>query len=193
MKLRIMAPSLLCAVALCAPALAQEPYQGQPSNLRNFYMARQQVQIIDDSPMVTRMPAPGAQPSAAGAQQPVNINRPVPLPRAGFQPYYSSGQQMGGNTSLPTTSNGVPKKAPPRVITGLPAGRAGAIKQQAAQKTASSKPSGVPTTKAYNPYGGYGGGQASGMSYGGGAGSGSSSTSRNVKGSVMSWKKNRGF
>jgi hypothetical protein len=181
-------------VALCVPAtLAQEPYQGAPSNLRNFYMARQQVHIIDESPMVTRSTIPGGQQGGGGAHQPQNLNRPVSLPKAGFQPYFTSGQQMGGNSSLPTTSNGVPRQAPPRVVQGLPAGKPGAIRRKGAPVTAATKPTGAPVTKAYNPYGGYGGGQASGMSYGSGAGSGSNSSSRNVKGSVMSWKKNRGF
>lgn len=192
MKLRTLGPTLLCAATLCIPAaFAQDQYQGQPQNLGHFYMARQQVHIIDESPQVTRTTVPpGAAGGGNGAQnQP--LNRPMALPRAGFQPYFTGGQTMGGpGSGLPQTSNGVPTRAPQG-----PAGmrsKAGTLRPKATA-TASQKPaSTTPVVKSYNPTGGYGAAPAAGTSSGNS--SLSSSSSSQVRGSVMGWKKQkRGF
>lgn len=190
--------SALSVVALCAPAvLAQNSqYQGQPQNLGHFYMARQQVHIIDESPMVTRETLPAGQGGGSNlGAAPGAMNRPMPLPRAGFQGYFKpSGSSPA--SSLPQTANGVPVPAPaaPRGPAGKRA-TAGTLKP----KTASSggtKPAGAagggPTTaKAYNPYGGYGSGPAVGTVAGNS--NAGMSTNRQVKGSIMNWKRTRSF
>ncbi len=191
-------PALLSAVALCAPvALAQN---AQPQNLGHFYMARQQVHIIDESPMVTRETLPAGQAGGGNlGAQPGAMNRPMPLPRAGFQGYFKpSGSSPA--SSLPSTANGVPVPAP--APPGGPGGKkakAGAIKPKTAS-AGGTKPAGAggsaggggPTTaKAYNPYGGYGSGPAAGTVQGNS--STGMSTNRQVKGSIMNWKRTRGF
>jgi hypothetical protein len=146
-------------------------------------MARQEIQMIDDSPVVndqrTQPQPPGQQQGAAGMP-----NRPVPLPRAGWQPYSSSMPGSMSN-SLPKVVNGVPPKAPPPVAVKPQMGKAGAYKG----KMPAAKPSGPAVAKTYAPYKGYGGNQPAPVTSSA-AGSQTSATT-NVQGSLLHWSRTR--
>jgi hypothetical protein len=157
-------------------ALAQNTGKTYDPNLRNFYMGRQEIQIIDDGPVINdQRTAPGA-PGGNGAL-PAN---PAPLPKAGWQQYSPAKPMNMG--PLPKVENGVPK-APPPDPAGLH-GKSARIKPVAKAPAAPSGP------KSYKPYAGYGGSQAAPPS-GYGSSSNNSQSSSNVKGSVLHWARSR--
>lgn len=161
-----------------SPALAQG-YRSDNPNMRNFYMARQQIQITDDAPAVNDMRTnPGANPAAAAAAQ-----GPRALPRAGFNSYYTP-SQGSMSSGLPQVVNGVPKAppapaAPPR---RSPTG------QKATAKSITPKQAAPTTVKSYKPYMTYGPEAGSPV---GSAGTGMMNSSANVKGSVLHWNRRR--
>ncbi|MDZ4838325.1 MAG: hypothetical protein SGJ27_31470 [Candidatus Melainabacteria bacterium] len=131
------------------------PQAASAQTLKHFYMARQQMQITDDAPLVNdqrTFQTPG-QPGQNMGGVP---NRPVGLPRAGFQQYYTP-PRAGFNSSLPQVVNGVPpKEAPPVPV--KQGKKATANKLKATKKTATTaKATAPPVTaaKAYSPYKGY--------------------------------------
>src|SRR5437868_14255508 len=93
---------LLCAFSagVFLPALAQ---RASDPNFGHFYMARQQVTITDDGPIVndqrTNPAAKGAGAGVGGMQ-----GGPPPLPKAGWQPYSSEIPSV--RTDLPKVANG---------------------------------------------------------------------------------------
>jgi hypothetical protein len=165
----------ISAVA-CLPAFAQQQYRGSDPNLRNFYMARQQIQIIDDSPIVTNSSNPAAAAQGGG---PAAGGR-APLPKAGFNSYMQSMPQNMG--PLPKVENGVPK-APSPVPNGFKA-NAGKLKIKSAPVASGPK--------SYSSYKGYGGSvpQTTAMPAPAST-SGDYSSSRNVQGSVLHWSRQR--
>lgn len=164
--------ALVMAVA-GMPAWAQGHRNDNP-NLRQFYMARQQIQITDDAPAVNDMRT-GA---SAGGGAP---NAPQGLPRAGFgsnmSGLYNGASMKGG---LPEVMNGVPKAPPPPSPAAMKA-RAGKMRTAAAPKA--KAPSGPVAVKAYSPYKTYG--------TSGGSGASTMSSSGNVRGSVLHWNRKR--
>ena len=184
--------SMLAAVALAAssaiavscsiiPAAAQ---RNDNPNIRNFYMARQQVQIYDDAPMVNDM---RTAPGAAGAPAPA-VTAPQQLPRAGFNTYMSG--YAGGNAraGLPQVINGVPPKLPSApALTGQKA-HAGKLKAKSPPA-----PKGPAVAKSYQPYATYQP-AATGGSTAPASSSGSMlNSSGSVRGSVLHWNKKRGY
>jgi hypothetical protein len=163
--------ALITTLCIAAPVLAQDGRQTDP-NFKHFYMARQQVQVIDESPIITNQTGGGGQ-GGQGAPQGVQ-----PLPKAGFQSYFQGSPQTPNN--LPKVFNGVPPKLPPapNAFPNAMNAQAGKLKPK---KTAAK--SGYPGLKAYKPYSGYGGSTPKGDASGG------SSTSSNVHGSVLHWRK----
>ncbi|MBY0357848.1 MAG: hypothetical protein K2W82_07585 [Candidatus Obscuribacterales bacterium] len=157
------------SLLLTLPALAQG-YRNDNPNLRNFYMARQQIQITDDAPAVNDM---RTGPSAGGA-----VPGGAALPRAGF------GTNMSGLTTgtmrsgLPQVVNGVPPKMP-----AASPGLSGLKAKAGKAKAAAPKSAGPATVKSYAPYQTYGG-----ASSGSGGGLNSSGS---VSGSVLHWNKRR--
>lgn len=154
-------------------AFAQQGYRTDSPNLRNFYMARQQIQIIDDSPIINNQTGdPGA---AAG------LNQRQPLPKAGFGTFIPSRPMNMG--PLPKVENGVPR-APLPSASNVPGGmkaNAGKLKiKTPAKATAPAAP------KAYKPYQGYGGAPTGAAST-----ARSSQTTTSVKGDVLHWARNR--
>ncbi|MBZ0187642.1 MAG: hypothetical protein K8F91_15450 [Candidatus Obscuribacterales bacterium] len=127
-------------------------------NMGHFYMARQQIQITDDSPVINYKG--GGAPGQAGAT--AAPSSPVALPRAGFH-RFSQNLPSYSNT-LPQVNNGVPK-APPPVTQNLNSGmqaNAGKIKAAAKKKSSakSKKPAATTpakpiTVKTHTPYKGY--------------------------------------
>lgn len=157
--------ALITTIGLAAPVLAQDGRQDP--NFKHFYMARQQVQVIDESPIITNQTGGGGQ---AGGGAPAGAQ---PLPKAGFQSYFQGSPQAPNN--LPKVFNGVPPKLPP--APNAMNAQAGKLKpKKAAAKS-------YPGLKAYKPYSGYGGSTPSGDASGG------SSTSSNVHGSVLHWRR----
>jgi hypothetical protein len=174
--------SLVTIVASFTPAMAQG-YRSDNPNMRNFYMARQQIQITDDAPAVNDMRTAPGDPAATAAA--VGGGGPRPLPKAGFGSYYtpSSGSMSGG---LPQVVNGVPKAPPP---VAAPPRRSGPTGQKGTAqkiKQQQQRPAGPTTVKAYKPYQTYSEPSSVGASGGGGLNSNS-----NVKGSVLHWNRKR--
>jgi len=158
-------------------------------NMGHFYMARQQIQILDNQPYVNDM---RTNPAAAGAQQaPPGAMGPRALPRAGFVGYTPSVMpSMSG--SLPKVVNGVPPKpvpvALPRVDPRL--AKAGKYKPAPQQRAVARGPQ---VTKTYAPYKGYGGPSSPSvaqsqpqMNYNRNPGNGSSTA---VRGSLLHWSR----
>jgi hypothetical protein len=175
----------LCSVAATSvvPALAQ---RSSDPNFNHFYMARQQITITDDGPVVNDQ---RTNPQAGGAGGGVGgmAGGPPALPKAGWQPYSSSIPSV--RTGLPQVVNGVPPKAPPPGPSGM-SGRAGALKaKKGASAAAPRTPSNVVQT--YNAYKGYGGNLSPASTGGGGGGTASYSTNTNVQGSVLHWARKK--
>ncbi|HEY9869966.1 MAG TPA: hypothetical protein V6D08_12435 [Candidatus Obscuribacterales bacterium] len=172
---------LMCAglVGTVGPAEAQRT---SDPNLRNFYMARQQWQIIDDSPVVTGSPGmPGGAAAAGAGALPAG---PMPLPKAGWQPYSSSIPSV--RTALPQVNTGVPKALPPAQNKSGQMAKAGSLKLP---KQATPAPSGPVSVKSYQAYKGYGGSltPSTGSAYGGGG----LQTQTQVQGSVLHWARGK--
>jgi hypothetical protein len=175
-RLQVAISTIGVLAAAIAPALAQN---GDHTNLSHFYMARQQIDILDDAPAVNDMrtqPGAAAQRGASGALP----NRPVGLPRAGFMPYSQNLPSV--QSSLPKTFNGVPPKAPPQQVNPnlakankFKAPRLGPPPQGGGTVSAPT------VAKRYSPYRGYGlDGGGTRTSSGG-----SSATSTALHGSLM--------
>jgi hypothetical protein len=172
-------------VGFALPALAQNARSYDP-NLNKFYMARQQWQITDDTPMIRDSTgAPVQAGGAVGGQS----RGPTPLPRASFQTYYQP-TMPGMRSGLPKVENGVPKQSLPPVQAKRkdPSANAGGVKYAPKKASVPSAPSG---SKTYAPYKGYSGPTAgSSPSSGTGYGGGSTSTSTQVRG-VLHWARGR--
>lgn len=173
-------------VAALSVAFAEEAKAQQPSNpnMGHFYMARQQIQITDDSPVINyRGNGGGGQP---GAQAP---NRPMPLPRAGFQRF--SQQLPSYSNTLPAVNNGVPKAPPPAPAAPQKkgkSGKAGKYKAPAKPSATASTPAPTNRMKTYSPYKGYDPKQSTAAhTPTAGHTSNGGQTKTNVRGSVLHW------
>ncbi len=172
---------LLCAglVGSTGAALAQ---RSSDPNLRNFYMARQQWSVTDDSPVITG--SPGAPPGAAAGGMGGLPAGPAPLPRAGWQGY--STQIPSVKTALPQVNNGVPKALPRAQNLSGQQAKAGSLKL----KPQAAKPTGPVGTQTYQAYKGYGGGLTPSTGSGYGSGSGLRTTT-GVQGNVLDWARKK--
>ncbi len=170
---RPVLPVLAVALTCSLPALAQ---RDADPNLGHFYMARQQVTITDDGPVVVNRRTPPAQPGAPGAGSlPAGI--PQGLPAARWSQYAPT-DNPSLSSSLPKVNNGVPKTPPP-----LPPGahgKTGKLPLGGKPKTAASAPPTVDKNvpAAYEPYKKFSPEAAV---------SGANQTSGNVKGDVLHW------
>lgn len=160
------ATGLSLALSLVMPSPAKA---GDNPNMGHFYMARQQIQITDDSPIVNYK---GGDPAQQQQNNPMmqQQKRPAPLPRAGFTGYTPPPTASGFNPNLPSVENGVPKRELPAAGPALNHGdgssshkgpkgkqaKAGSLKPGAGGKQATANP-GTFTgpTKTYAPYKGY--------------------------------------
>lgn len=173
-----LAGLILAAVTSSSLPLVVEAqgYRNDNPNMRNFYMARQQIQITDDAPAVNDM---RTNPGAPAPQ----VNAPRALPRAGFGSFVNPSLTSGSMTSgLPQVVNGVPK-APPQAAN--PVRKSPTGQRATANKI---KPSGPATVKAYKPYQTY---QAAAPTGGGTGGSMINNSSSNVSGSVLHWNRRK--
>lgn len=170
--------AVLGVVSLALPAFAQRAYD---PNLKNFYMARQQIQILDDQPAINDLrTVPGA-PGQGGAP---GVQGPQALPRAGFQPYSSPALLNGSTRNLPPAQSG-PRNLPPALGGGVVGQKATAQKLKPAKSAPAS--SGTQTAKSYAPYKKY----ATPVTSPGSSSGSMLNTSTNVSGSVLHWNKRR--
>jgi hypothetical protein len=140
---------LVAGACAQSPALAQ---QNENPNLRNFYMGRQQWDIIPNAPIVNDRSGAPAGPAGGGMQGSMP-QRQTGLPQAGWNSYAPAGTPPGLSTSLPKVNNGVPK-APVPTGTGHRA-KPGAL-INANKKPAPAGPHVDPNAlKAYKPYSTY--------------------------------------
>lgn len=174
----LLLASVLTLVS-ASPVAAQYGRNDNP-NMRNFYMARQQWQVMDDTPQVNdlRTNPAAAQPGAAAAPP-----RPAALPRAGFNSYMSGYMGTSPGQGLPSVNNGVPKLPP--AGPNLTGQQATAQKMKAKAPAAPKAAKAPPVAKGYKPYT-----STASSGYSGG-GSSSMSTSTAVHGSVLHWNKKR--
>ncbi|MDX2105909.1 MAG: hypothetical protein SFY67_05855 [Candidatus Melainabacteria bacterium] len=158
----------ICAASLALPAFADYS-RGSDPNMGHFYMARQQIQITDDSPVINYK---GGDPAQQQQQNPaMQQKRPAPLPKAGFNAYTPPPTASGYNPNLPSVENGVPRRELPSAGPALNHGdgvkrgpkgkqaKAGSLKPGslgAQGKQANASPGGFNgPTKTYAPYKGY--------------------------------------
>ena len=180
MKNEVLLASVIAVLASSAGASVLAQRSDNP-NLKMFYMARQQVQITDDVPVVNDMrtnPAPAQQSGAAAAGA-----AGQGLPRAGFASNMNAyhGGPVGG--ALPKVNNGVPTRLPEAGSggnKGLKAGNAGKLKMKSAPGVQNAGPA---VAKSYKPYATAPAGES-----GGGSGN-LLNSSTSVKGSVLHWNK----
>ena len=176
----------MLAVAALPVVFADEAnaQRGNNPNLGHFYMARQQWQVTDDSPVI-RYQGGGA----PGPNQQMAPQGPAPLPRAGFQQH--SHKLPSYSHTLPGVVNGVPKRVPaPARTVSKPVkkgnkGKSGKWKPPA-KATAANK--GPTKLKTYNPYKGYDPKATSTAANPSTGHAGSShQTKTKVRGSVLHW------
>ncbi len=164
---------------LCVPAHSQG--RNSNPNMRNFYMARQQIQITDDAPAVNDM---RTTPGAPGQQQAPAAAPGQGLPKASFNTYMSGYAGGGAGRGLPQVTNGVPQSLPS--APGLTGKKASAGKLKPKTTKAAPVNSGPVVAKGYSPYAR----TPVQSNNGGGGGSGSMlNSSTNVQGSVLHWNK----
>jgi hypothetical protein len=114
---------------------------GDP-NLKHFYMGRQEIEVIDNTPIVKYRNGPG---SAAGQQGTPGVQGPQPLPAAGFQQYSSN--VKGGPLNLPKVENGVPHQLPPAPLKGNTAKLKSKTSAQITAKKTPAAPAAIETYK----------------------------------------------
>ena len=151
---RVSSLSLSLAIfsVLLMPIAANAQRTSDP-NIGHFYMARQQVSITDDSPVINNRVNGGATP---GAQMPGNgalPAGPMPLAPARWQSFAPPPTAPSLSTNLPQVNKGLPTKgAMPgpgnRGNTGRLPGKAGGSGKPAA---VTSTP-GAPVAAGYTPY-----------------------------------------
>jgi hypothetical protein len=169
-SLLFLAPWLALS-AISLPASAQ---RDTDPNLGHFYMARQQVTITDETPVVVNKKNPPAQPGAPGAGSlPAGV---PPLPAARWSQYAPIDTPPSLSSSLPKVSNGVPKAPPP----GPPGtkGKTGKLAAGAKPKTGPGPAVDKSVPAAYEPYKKFSPEAAV---------SGANQSSGNVKGDVLHW------
>ena len=184
MKRIVVAATILGSLlASISPSLAQR--SGDP-NIGHFYMARQQIDIIDDAPAVQDRRTQPAPPGAAGAGAGMPA-KPIALPKAGWVPY-SSSLPTGMSNGLPKVVNGVPPKMPQAPAVNPNMAKAGAYKNKA-KAPAAQVHSGPTSAKTYAPYKGYGAAPtttAASVPVNSGSSGG---TSTAVSGSLLHWRR----
>jgi hypothetical protein len=179
MKKVLLLASIVSLLAGSAGTAALAQRSDNP-NMKMFYMARQQIQITDDVPVVNDMrtnPAAAQQSAAAAAAA-----AKAALPRAGFGSNMAGLQTPAAAAGLPKVNNGVPVKLPEagNGTKGLKAGNAGKLKAKGPPVATQQS---TPVAKTYKPYATTPVAQSSGSS-------GSLlNSSTSVQGSVLHWNK----
>ncbi len=196
-KVALYAVIALAAVAVSSPAFAQGGGFGSTSQAArkglgdgsSFYMARRQIEVVDDSPIVKYSGGGAAGGAAAGFGSQQRGGGMAPLQRAGFTSYSSSLPQSSA-PALPKVNNGVPVPVVPPKLPKSTSARAGSLGKT---KSVSVKPAAAPDNgiHAYNSYKGYNPSASLPYVPAGGEAQSSQSTKSNVKGSVLHWSRRR--
>jgi hypothetical protein len=127
--------------------LAANAQRGGDPNMGHFYMARQQITITDDGPLINNKMQQAAPPGAAGALAP-GIQQGLPAAR--WSQYAPTENAPSLSTSLPKVVNGVPPKmAPGPAGQKGKAGRLAVARPKAATPPVAKAPQGPAT---YAPY-----------------------------------------
>ncbi len=135
----IVIGGLLVVLSWQLPAFGQRTYD---PNLGHFYMGRQQITIEDDSPIVNDKTG-----GTAGGANGGLLNRPTPLPKAGWQPY-APVETPGLNPNLPKVPGPVRQSQSAHTAAGAGnKGRAGRL-----SAGAHSKPTAANGIRGYKPY-----------------------------------------
>jgi hypothetical protein len=138
--------AILIGGAAQTAALAQQ--QDNP-NLRNFYMGRQQWDVVDTAPIINNRTSAPAAPGGGGMSG--SMPQRQALPQAGWGSYAPAVSPPGLSTSLPKVNNGVPPKP-----SQMPQGRKGKPGALIGKKAAPAAPQVDPNVlKAYKPYNTY--------------------------------------
>ena len=138
----------------------------------HFYMARQQITITDDGPLINNKTTQPGVPQGTGGL-PAAMQQSLPAAR---WTQYSPAENPNLSTSLPKVVNGVPPKMPPPgpVGKGAKAGRLPASAPKAAVVNQ------APTTQSYAPYKKFSPDAAI-------TGASDAQSQSNVKGDVLHW------
>jgi hypothetical protein len=136
---------LIIAFCLQLPANCQPSYD---PNLNHFYMGRQQITIENNTPIINNRTGS----TAGGGVNGGLLNRPVPLPQSGWQPY-APVETPGINPNLPKVPTPVRQlhNAQARSTTTGKKGHAGNLTAGAHGKS-SSAANGI---RSYSPYAQY--------------------------------------
>jgi hypothetical protein len=153
--------SSLIIGGLPLPAFCQRDYD---PNFSHFYMGRQQWSVEDNSPVIINRTG-----TAPGAMNGALQNRPVPLPKAGWQGY--------APVETPTTKTGA-AKTPGHSQSSKSRRSATGNKGKAGNLTGGRSPSGI---QGYKPYATYPAPVANPN------GADLQQTSTHVKGSLLHW------
>jgi hypothetical protein len=138
-----IAISLVFACCLPLPANCQQTYN---PNLSHFYMGRQQITIEDNTPIINNKTGS----TAAGGGNGALLNRPVPLPQAGWQPY-APVETPGINPNLPKVPGPVRQSHKTQPNSGA-SGKKGHAGNLSPKLHGTSSPSNV---RHYSPYAQY--------------------------------------
>src|SRR5277367_34093 len=140
------------AILISAGVQTAASAQNENPNLRNFYMGRQQWDIIPNAPIVNDRTGGAAAPGDGGMSGSMPQQRQTALPQAGWNSYAPAVSPPGLSTSLPKVNNGVPTK--PAQLPAGKRGKPGAL--IGAKKPTPAGPKVDPNAlKAYKPYNTY--------------------------------------
>jgi hypothetical protein len=163
--------SFLFITIFCVPLPARCQKSYDP-NLQHFFMGRQQITVEDNSPIINNRTGDAAGGGGNGAL----LNRAVPLPKSGWQPY-APVETPGINPNLPKVPGPVHQShtAAANTKTGNK-GHAGHLAAGAHGKTSSAN-----NIRSYSPYTKYPAPAANTEAQA------DLSTSTHVKGSLLHW------
>ncbi len=110
----IILSASLAAIATvgCGCGVSAQGQRGVDPNMGHFYMARQQITILDDGPVVNNRVSAPAQPGQPAPGNGALPGGPMPLAPARWQQYSPAETPPNLSTSLPRVNNGIPKKIP---------------------------------------------------------------------------------
>jgi hypothetical protein len=150
--------------------------RGTDPNMGHFYMARQQVTITDDGPLINNKMQQAAPPGAQGALPP-GVQQGLPTAR--WSQYAPTENAPSLSTSLPKVVNGVPPKMAPGGPAGQrgKAGKLGLVHPKGPATPVAKAPQGPAT---YAPYKQFSPEAAI-------TGASDAQSSGNVKGDVLHW------
>jgi hypothetical protein len=135
---------IIFALCLQLPANCQQSYD---PNLGHFYMGRQQITIENNNPIINDRTSS----TTGGGGNGGLLNRPAPLPQAGWQPY-APVETPGINPNLPKVPVPVRQSHNAQASTTASGNKGHAGKLTAKTHGKSASPNGI---RSYSPYAQY--------------------------------------